>query len=55
MTVPRLLGLVERMQGVYYTYVDGYGNVFTAFRGIISNKHLIFLMCQNNMTAPVLL
>lgn len=37
MTVPRLLGLVERMQGVYYTYVDGYGNVFTAFRGIIAD------------------
>lgn len=37
MMIFKLLGLVTRKQGVYDIYVYGYGNVFTAFRGVISD------------------
>lgn len=35
MAIPSFLGIVETQQGVYETLVLGYGNVFTAFRGVI--------------------
>lgn len=41
MTVPRVFGLVNRLQGVYSPYVYGYGNVFTVFRGIISDYGVV--------------
>lgn len=37
MTVFKTLGFVTRTQGVYDVFVPGYGNIFTAFRGIISD------------------
>lgn len=37
MAVFDLLGVTERQQGVYEVLVNGYGNVFTAFRAVISD------------------
>lgn len=37
MMIFKTMGLVERVQGVYDIYVSGYGNVFTAFRGVLTD------------------
>ena len=41
MTIFRLLGLVNRQGGVYDVLIAEYGNVFTAFRGVISDYGFI--------------
>jgi oligosaccharide repeat unit polymerase len=50
MMVFRMFGLVTRRQGVYTVLVPGYGNVFTAFRGVIADfgapGGLVYLFCR---------
>lgn len=41
MAIFKTLGLVERVQGVYPVILRGFGNVFSAFRGVIADFGII--------------
>lgn len=42
MAIFKILGLAVRKQGVYEVYIQGYGNVYTVFRGVITDFGVFF-------------